>query len=327
MEMLSQCGPIISDAYDRVQRYGKYMTKTPARYDVEITHGYGDLLRVPVLRVTVPTEEVRQSQWTERDSENGTFREYKVNMGFPLGIDGNGLSVAKWRSFVESLPGDSIKTLIHDDLGHQGWIHDIFQTVFAYVTKSEDIIVKKALDCWLAYRLATCQRFLHNSNGIIESGQVEAQTSKFHGQVALFEFANTEIRHLALLAWGQLRGELEQHFLTLKEDQACRLWLSWLVLLSNDEDVMFDQMFRDLGPVEEMKERPLVNSGGPPDSSDMAQRAVFKILDKSKIHRQTIARFSKEDPNSAFDRNNVDSLTGLLMSKFLDKYMPVKARL
>ncbi|KAH6959669.1 hypothetical protein BKA56DRAFT_737405 [Ilyonectria sp. MPI-CAGE-AT-0026] len=327
METLPELPSIILDAAKQVQEYQSRMEKTDDQYFVEITHGYNDVLRIPVRRVTVPSEEARRSQWTERDDENGMFHEYEVNTTFPLGIDRNKLSVSDLRSFVESLPRDSIEKLIQGDLGHLGLVYDIFQTVFGYVTESEDVMVKKALDCWLAYRLATCQRFLHNNDGIIENGQVEARTSKFHGKVALFKFANTEVRLLALRAWWELRTELEQCFTTLREDQTFRLWLARLVLLSNHEDVMFDHKFRGLGSVEEMKEDPLVNFEGTPDSSDMAKTAVFEILDKSKIHYQTIIEYSREDPNVAFDSDNVDSLTGLLMFKFLLETMPVKARL
>lgn len=283
METLPELPPIILDAAKQAQEYQSRMEKTDDRYFVEITHGYGDVLRIPARRVTVPSEEARRSQWTERDDENGKFHGYEVNTTFPLGLDGNKLSVSDLRSFVESLPRDSIEKLIQDDLGHQALVHDIFQAVFGYVTESKDVMVEKALDCWLAYRLATCQRFLHNNDGIIESGQVEARTSKFHGKVALFKFANTEVRLLALRAWWELRTELEQCFTTLREDQTFRLWLARLVLLSNREDVMFDHRFRRLEFVEEMKEDPL-NFEGPPDSSDMAKRAMFEILDKSKIH-------------------------------------------
>ncbi|KAH6952375.1 hypothetical protein BKA56DRAFT_738513 [Ilyonectria sp. MPI-CAGE-AT-0026] len=324
METLPEPPPIILDAAKQAQEYQSRMEKTDDQYFVKITHGYDDVLCIPVRRVTVPSEEARRSQWTERDDESGMFHGYEVNTAFPLGIDGNKLSVSDLRSFVESLPRDSIEKLMQDDLGHLGLVYDIFQAVFGYVTESKDVMVKKALDCWLAYRLATCQRLLHN-DGIIESGQVEARTSKFHGKAALFKFANTEVRLLALRAWWELRTELEQCFATLREDQTFRLWLARLVLLSNYEDVMFDHKFRGLGSVEEMKEDIRVNFEGPPDSSDMARTAVFEILNKSKIHYQTIIEYNREDPNLAFDPDNVDSLTGLLMLKFLLETMPPPA--
>ncbi|CAM1503437.1 Fc.00g082130.m01.CDS01 [Cosmosporella sp. VM-42] len=257
--------------------------------EISVTTGYGDVLVIQVRNAEVPTDNKLEVTWTEHSgSDKG--RDYTFTAA-PQVIHGGTLPPSEIRQHVESLSLDVISKVLEQDLSGSEPTRAIFSTAM----KSYDSpIVKRAVHCWLAYRLGTMVRCTKDEGRIHQSEGLEAPTSKLHGQIPIAPSINLDIRRRFFAVWQEIRGELELHFQSPNQGHIWCRWLALAVLLANNEDLEFDCKYRELWE-EKLAETSrqvgpyidkfLAESGfnsTPPGGDDVAHRGVLEILHKSQ---------------------------------------------
>ncbi|KAH8669275.1 hypothetical protein BGZ61DRAFT_521959 [Ilyonectria robusta] len=315
---------------DAEKRVGKNDALVQARsstvQNIVLTYGYDDRLRLAVQGVTGLDGEKLQATWRDPDGKDCNITTS------PFDIVKSKLLPGTMRKFVEGLSPSSVKKFVNEHFSELKPIHQILNSL------TEDYkqgIVKKALDSLIAYRLATSMVVSDGTDAIFESGLVDAETSRLHGQTVVSPLINANLRLIQLQVWLQLRSELFEE-LSKTSSQTNEKWLVMLILLLNLEDVEFDCKFRDLtvrdvekasAELEQRIQEFLIDSNFTSeslDTGDASGKAVRRILDDSIPHKKMIIEVSEKDLSSAFDSKDVNSVAGLHTFKLLRKSLNIE---
>ncbi|KAH6984164.1 hypothetical protein EDB80DRAFT_823865 [Ilyonectria destructans] len=302
-------GLIINDAETRLTKCnGLPSDGISHAITLTLTHGYGGQFEVTVQRMADLEDERLRVGWIDLDG-----KDYHAATS-PFDIVASDLSTKTMRYYVESLLPSSVTKIIVDHFSELKPAYQILNTLAKHCKRG---VVKKALDCFIAYRLATSLVASDDTNGILQHGRVDNKTSCLHGKVVLSPPINAKLRHMQLLVWEELRTELYEE-ISKPSTKTNEKWLVVWILLFNLEDVEFDCMNHNLGgqEIEEASVNIEKHIRTFLDDIDLNGKffdisnglVVLSVFYYSAFHRETFFKTSQRDLRSAFHGENLDSL-------------------
>lgn len=235
-------GLILADTETKVKKYDALVqTRENQVQYMTLMYGHDARFQVAVQGVT-SLDEKSLATWMEDG------KDYEVPT-FPLDIVKSELLPEipeTMRNLVENLSPSLVMEIIAQPVSGLKPTYRILESLAKHCKYG---IVKKALDCLIAYRLATSPVVSDGTSSLFDSGQgrVDSETSRLHGKTAVSPLISTKLRLVLLRVWQQKRTELLDE---LSQYKMIQKWLVMLILLLNLEDVEFDCKYRDLKVVE-----------------------------------------------------------------------------